>query len=285
MLGISRTRIAVFEQMPLFRAGIIQVLNAENDMAVVAEGQTFTQLPNIGAVVDVIVVDAAPLEARKTTFAVLNAMCGQAKIVLMTFTADEEGMRAAFAAGVRGYVLKGGGKQELLDAVRAAQRDEDYASPALAAIILRKRDGNVPGTEGKSPANLSHREAQIFELLSAGLQNKEIGTRLSLSEKSVKRYVTCIFEKLNVRNRVEAAMLSRSRQPTAAPSAALRTQSLGEFQRGTLDAFFGAETDETSLLAPHSGCFFAVFGRHRASTEKSCKQPAVTGTHIVFRQD
>ena len=284
MLGISRTRIAVFEQMPLFRAGIIQVLNAESDMAVVAEGQTFTQMSNTGAAVDVIVVDAAPLEARKTTLAVLNAICGQAKIVLLTFTADEEGMRAAFAAGVRGYVLKGGGKQELLDAVRAAQRDEDYVSPALAALILRKRADNVPGTEGKSPADLSHREAQIFELLSAGLQNKEIGTRLSLSEKSVKRYVTCIFEKLNVRNRVEAAMLSRSRPSTAAPSA-LRTQSVAEFQRGTLDALYGVETDETSLLAAHSGCFFAVFGHHRASTEESYKQPAVAGTHIVIRQD
>ena len=285
MLGISRTRIAVFEQMPLFRAGIIQVLNSESDMVVVAEGQTFTQLPNFGAAVDVIVVDAAPLEARKTTLAVLNAICGQAKIVLMTFTADEEGMRTAFAAGVRGYVLKGGGKQELLDAVRAAQRDEDYVSPGLAALILRGRIDNMPCTEDKSPADLSHREAQIFELLAAGLQNKEIGTRLSLSEKSVKRYVTCIFEKLNVRNRVEAAMLSRSRPSAPAPSVAVRTQTVAEFQRGTLDPRFGGETDETSSLAAHSGCFFAVFGHLRAPTQENSKQTVVAGTHIVIHQD
>ena len=87
-------------------------------MEVVAEGNVHPDVQH-GAAVDV--VSSMPtLEAPKTTPAVLAALCGEAKIVLLTFTADEEGMRAAFAAGVRGYVLKGGGKLELLDAVRAA---------------------------------------------------------------------------------------------------------------------------------------------------------------------
>ena len=120
-------------------------------------------------------------------------------------------MRDAFAAGVRGCVLKGAGRLELLEAVRDVSRGEGYLSPTLAASMMRTLAGPIDsGEKAQHPAQLTYREDQIFRLLSAGLKNKEIGRRLNLSEKSIKRYVTCIFEKLNVRNRVEAAMLSRT---------------------------------------------------------------------------
>ena len=139
------------------------------------------------------------------------ALCSSAKVVLLTFSADGERMRDAFAAGVRGCVLKGAGRLELLEAVRDVYRGEGYLSPTLAASMMRNLAGPIDsGEKAQYPAQLTYREDQIFRLLSAGLKNKEIGRRLNLSEKSIKRYVTCIFEKLNVRNRVEAAMLSRS---------------------------------------------------------------------------
>ena len=110
-------------------------------------------------------------------------------------------------------MLKGGRRHELVDAVGAAHRDEGYVSPSLAALLMRNQATTKNGAAAKSVSELTFREGQIFDLLSKGLKNKEIGIRLNLSEKSIKRYVTCIFEKLNVRNRVEAAMLSKARSP------------------------------------------------------------------------
>ena len=148
-------------------------------------------------------------------------------------------MRDAFAAGVRGCVLKGAGRLELLEAVRDVYRGEGYLSPTLAASMMRTLAGPIDsGEKARHPAQLTYREDQIFRLLSAGLKNKEIGRRLNLSEKSIKRYVTCIFEKLNVRNRVEAAMVSRATPQLAADgiwcvSPASRGRRRRHFARGS----------------------------------------------------
>ena len=82
-------------------------------------------------------------------------------------------------------------------------------------------------------------------MLSAGLKNKEIGTRLNLSEKSIKRYVTCIFEKLNVRNRVEAAMVSRPEVQTGR-----RTQHLAQLSNPHPDGSPGLSPAVIGLAPP-----------------------------------
>lgn len=309
MFGTSHTRIAVLEQMPLFRAGLVQVLNVESGMEVVAEGHAIAHAPNAYAAVDVIVVDATLLSADDAPTN-LSAICAQAQVILLAFTADEEEVRIAFAAGVRGYVLKGGGRNELLDAVRAAKSGQDYVSPALAALILRRRGSEAQdGREAVVPAQLSHRETQIFDLLAAGLKNKEIGGRLNLSEKSIKRYVTCIFEKLNVRNRVEAAMLSRARSKPVVSSGKPKASGLDGSEirptkpniqiagvnEGAGFSVFGAsgqmafpdnaaDADGVSTTA-NTHCFNAVFGRAGTSVDDAFNRAAAAGTHIVLRQD
>ena len=133
-------------------------------------------------------------------------------ILVMAVTPDQEQALATFGAGARGYVLKGVSASELLEAVRALHRREGYVSPTLGAMILASAslDGRVKGATASPLAALTFREGEIFSLLAGGLKNREIGRRLGVTEKTIKRYVTHIFEKLHVRNRVEAAMLSRS---------------------------------------------------------------------------
>ena len=209
---MNRIRIAAFDQIPLFRAGIVQTLNAELGMVVVGEGSSVSEAVCVSAqlVPDVVILDANLLEAGPTPSQSLIELCSRSKVLLLTFIADREKAQTAFAAGVRGYVLKAVSGRELLEAVRAIHQNEGYVSPAIAAVMMQNQaianTGNGDA-ERRSLARLTHREAQIFQLLSAGLTNKEIGTNLDLSEKSIKRYVTRIFEKLHVRNRVEAAML------------------------------------------------------------------------------
>jgi two-component system, NarL family, nitrate/nitrite response regulator NarL len=208
----------VFDDNPLFRAGIVHVLNAEPDMEVVAEGSSGSNTPRLGAELslDIVVLDSDLMTADKNLWRSISGLIPDVRILVMAFNPDQEQVLAAFAAGAQGYILKGVSGHELLEAVRALHRSEGYVSPALAATMLANVSlaGRAKGANANPQAQLTFREEEIFNLLSAGLKNREIGRRIGVTEKTVKRYVTRILEKLHVRNRVEAAMLS---EPGAKP--------------------------------------------------------------------
>lgn len=206
-------RIVVFDDNPLFRAGIVHVLNAEPDIEIVAEGSSGANGLPFGAErsVDIVVLDSDIVTADKNLWRSVIELRAAVKILVMAFSPDQEQVLATFAAGAQGYILKGVSGRELLEAVRALHRGEGYVSPALAATMLTNAGlaGRTKGANANPLAQLTFREGEIFSLLAVGLKNREIGRRLSLTEKTIKRYVTRIFEKLHVRNRVEAAMLSK----------------------------------------------------------------------------
>lgn len=211
--AFNGVRIAVFDESPLFRVGIVHVLNAEPGMDVVAEGGSVTEAFcfNRKLSPDIVILDSNLFTADPTIGRSIVGRWPSARILVLAAGFDEEQVLAAFAAGARGYILKGVSSLELLEAVRALHRGEGYVSPALAAILLTHASLGWHGKAGNtSPlTQLTYRENEIFSLLAAGLKNREIGRRLDVTEKTVKRYVTRIFEKLHVRNRVEAALLSK----------------------------------------------------------------------------
>ena len=104
------------------------------------------------------------------------------------------------------------GGEELVKIVRAVDDGESYVSPDLAArLLVEAQSGNAPDAPPDPIAGLTAREEQILKLVSRGLSNKEIGHDLDLQEKTVKHYMTNILQKLQVRNRVEAAIMARER--------------------------------------------------------------------------
>jgi len=121
-------------------------------------------------------------------------------IILTTYNTDNEIARA-IRAGARGYLLKDAPREELLDCIRRVRRDEvcipPFLTAKLAAII--------------SSDTLSGREIGVVELLAQGLSNKEIGTKLSISDTTVKAHLRSIFAKLNVTNRTEAISVAGRR--------------------------------------------------------------------------
>jgi DNA-binding NarL/FixJ family response regulator len=202
-------KIAVFDENPLFRAGIVHVLNAEPGLEVVAASDTF----NLGAtpLPDVVILDSNIMMGKLNLARSISGLRSSVRILVLAFSLDEEQFFAAFAAGARGYLLKGVKEPQLLEAVHALHRGEGYVSPSLAAIMLTQPSLAKRGKGASTSllAQLTYREGEIFKLLPAGLTNREIGRRLGVTENTIKRYFTRIFEKLHVRNRVEAAMLSR----------------------------------------------------------------------------
>jgi len=133
------------------------------------------------------------------------------KIVMLTVSEQDEDVHAALKAGARGYVLKGIGGAELIQVVRDVAMGSSYVSPSLAARLLK--EAGEGGAKGATPASrlddLTEREREILSHVADGMSNKEVARALDLQEKTVKHYMTNILKKLQVRNRVEAAVLAR----------------------------------------------------------------------------
>jgi DNA-binding NarL/FixJ family response regulator len=135
--------------------------------------------------------------------------CPVTKIVMLTSSEDDDHLIAALKTGARAYILKGVPARELLRILRTVQSGETYVPPTLAASLLVEMAGPAHKAPKRPIDELTERERQILEGLAAGSSNKEIGQKLFLAEKTVKHYITNILQKLQVRNRVEAALLAQ----------------------------------------------------------------------------
>ena len=132
------------------------------------------------------------------------------KIVILTVSEANEDVTAALNAGVQGYVLKGVGSKMLAEILTSVRQGESYVAPTLAARMLASlRELNARPAADSPLSRLTQRERRILEFVANGLSNKEVDIRLDLQEKTIKHQMTRIMAKLNVRNRIEAAMLLR----------------------------------------------------------------------------
>lgn len=213
----DKTRIGIFDDHPLFRQGVVLTLQAEPDFDIVATGASAQQalqaaereLPDL-MLLDVNMPGDGIKAARDISYS-----CPSVKIVMLTVSEDEPHLSAALAAGARGYALKGIGGDSLVQILRSVAAGESYVSPALAARVLKRMQAPAPAPASAQDqlCRLTAREQQILAGLSSGMTNKEIARLLTLSEKTIKHYVTNILQKLQVRNRVEAALSYRLAKP------------------------------------------------------------------------
>lgn len=200
-------RVLVADDHPMFRAGVVASLGSAREIEVVAEADDARAalagarelLPDV-ALLDVNMPGGGLAAARDIT-----AACPATRVVMLTVSEDEDDLLAAMKAGASGYVLKGAGASELVSVLRSVHRGEVYVAPALAWGMLRELSRPRPTDPF---AELTAREREVLELVAQGLSNQEIGSRLSLAEKTIKHHMTNILGKLQVRSRVEAALLA-----------------------------------------------------------------------------
>jgi len=209
--AFSKVRIVIVDDHALFRDGLATILAAEPDFEVVGQGGSAAEairlacdlLPEI-ILLDIDMPGGGIAAARK-----ISIDCPVTKIVILTSSEDDDHLVAALKAGTRAYILKGVPARELLRILRAVVADESYVPPTLAASLLTEMLEPTHEAPEKPIDALTERERQILEGLAAGSSNKEIGQNLFLAEKTVKHYITNILQKLQVRNRVEAALLAQ----------------------------------------------------------------------------
>lgn len=210
----DKLRVVIVDDHALFRDGLAAILDAETHIEVVGQGGTAQEAVSLvrDLLPEIILLDidmpGGGLEAARR----IANDCPVTKIVILTASEEDDHLFSALKIGARAFVLKGVAARELIRILHAVAAGESYVPPALAASVLLEmhETGAHSREESKNPINeLTDRERDILENLAQGLSNKEIGEKLFLSEKTVKHYMTNILQKLQVRNRVEAALLAQ----------------------------------------------------------------------------
>ncbi|MCX7884746.1 MAG: response regulator transcription factor [Caloramator sp.] len=129
------------------------------------------------------------------------------KVIMLTVESDKTTLYTAIDVGADGYILKDSAAEEIVDSIKTVLSGGKYIDKSLVSFILKDME-NKQNKKSSIFDNLSKREVEVLYNMSKGLSNKEIGNVLCLSEKTVKNYITSIFLKLNVQDRVQAAILA-----------------------------------------------------------------------------
>jgi two-component system, NarL family, nitrate/nitrite response regulator NarL len=212
---VDTLQVAIVDDHPLFREGVAHTLGLQPDIEIIAEGESAADAVRIAGerMPDIMLLDVSMPGSGLRAVREIASAYPVIKVVMLTVSEEEDDVTAALRAGARAYVLKGVPARELVRIMRSVAAGEVYVTPSLAASLLFELTSGKPGSAPGSPLDvLTERERQILERVAAGDSNKEIGTQLSVSEKTVKHHMTNILQKLQVRNRVEAALLAQSEE-------------------------------------------------------------------------
>jgi DNA-binding NarL/FixJ family response regulator len=184
----------------LERAGIEVVGESQNGRVAV---ETVAQLRP-----DVVLMDIRmpELDGIAATRAIAAATPETRVLVLTTFDLDEY-VYEAVRAGASGFLLKDVAPSDLVHAVHVVARGDALLAPALTARLLHRFAAEAQVTQ-PPPTDLTERETGVVRLIARGLSNAEIGAQLFLSEATVKTYVSRLLTKLDLRDRVQVAVLA-----------------------------------------------------------------------------
>ena len=204
-------RLFVADDHPLLRVGLRLSLNERKDVKLIGEASDgFSAVEKMQAdPPDVSLIDVdMPRLSGIGAIRILRKSLPQMKIIVLSTYNDENYIREAMEAGADGYVLKNVGFDELVEIVKTFYAGDPKSSPYLVNLTSgyaghEKKDGKTQGPF------LSIREKEVLQLITEGKGNKEIANMLYISTETVKSHVRNIFEKLKVKNRVEAAMIAR----------------------------------------------------------------------------
>lgn len=206
-------RILVADDHPLFRAGVVASLSRQPNFTVIAEASSGEEAYTLAAehLPDILLLDITmPGEGGIAAAQRIASAFPIVRIIMLTVSEDQDNLLNALKAGAKGYVLKGVSARELATAVHTVADGDVYISAQLAGGILFEMTHSPRHTTPQDPfSELTERERQILTLLADGLTNREIGGQLFLAEKTIKHYMTNILQKLQVRSRVEAALLAQ----------------------------------------------------------------------------
>jgi len=197
-------RVLVVDDHAMVREGLSAVLAADGDIEVI--GSAGNGAEAIHAVVqhapDVVVMDLSMpvMDGIDATRAVVDRM-PQTRVLVLTSFSDRDRVWKAVEAGATGYQLKDAEPSDLRVAVREVASGNTPLDPRVAGALLPRRP--APGH------GLSQREREVLDLVAAGMANKQVATKLGISERTVKAHLGSVFRQIGVTDRTSAAMWAR----------------------------------------------------------------------------
>jgi len=205
-------RLVIADDHTMVRAGLRLVIDAEDDLEVVAEATNGLEAVELAARArpDVILMDIRMprLDGLAAAKRVLDADPDARVIMLTTFDEDEY-LRDALRAGASGFLLKVAPPEQLVLAIRTAAEGNALIDPAVTRRVIEGfASAGAPGPRPRALDELTPRELEVLGLLARGLSNREISGRLVVSDATAKTHVARILMKLGLRDRVQAVVFA-----------------------------------------------------------------------------
>ncbi|MFD4190821.1 response regulator transcription factor [Amycolatopsis thermoflava] len=207
-------RVLLADDEAMIRAGVAAILSADDDIEVVAEAgdgrEAVEQARRTRPDVALVDIRMPRLDGLAAAEEIRGLLPGTGVIMLTTFGEDAY-IERALAGGASGFLLKSGDPRELLAGVRAVADGAAFLSPKVAQRVIAQLSGDRMSRAAVARDRitvLTAREREVLALVGAGLSNADIAERLFVVEGTVKAYVSTILARLDVRNRVQAAIIA-----------------------------------------------------------------------------
>jgi two-component system, NarL family, response regulator LiaR len=218
--GINMIRILLADDHPIVREGLRAVLETQADFEVIAECASGSEVLALTSEnrPDIILLDLEmPVMDGVETIRRLRLSSATIAPRIIVFTAfdNDERIIQAIQMGADGYLLKGAPRNEIFSAIRLTMEGGSLLQPVIASKLLRhlsqQKTPSPPQNQMRMIDELTEREQEVLLLLAQGMPNKEIATRLVISERTAKFHVSSIISKLGATNRTEAVSLAAQR--------------------------------------------------------------------------
>jgi two-component system nitrate/nitrite response regulator NarL len=229
---VTSIRIVVADDHPIFREGLIKLLQSRPGLEVVGAANDGDEaLPLVESLQpDLLLLDLAmPKMSGLVALRELKGMKLPVRIVLLTAAAERSDIVTAVQLGAQAVVLKESASDVLYKCIAAVMKGQYWLGrKPVADLVATLREVSAAGDTGRSRKHfgLTSREREIIEAILAGNSNAEIAARFSISEKTVKHHLTNIFDKVGVSNRLELALfaLHHKIEPVTPVAAAARPE-------------------------------------------------------------
>jgi two-component system response regulator DevR len=201
-------RIAIVDDHEMVREGLRTILQPEADFEIVGETGLGEAVPELVERTgpDIVLLDARlPDVSGPEVCRRLRVSHPDVRAIIVTTFSDDDLVDECIRAGARGFVVKDVEQFSLKQSIRAVHRGEGVIAPSIAGRILDRMRVQNAAAEPARPS-LNQVQIHILRLISEGFSNREIAAQVHLSENTVKSHVQEIFHRLEVRNRVEAAI-------------------------------------------------------------------------------
>jgi DNA-binding NarL/FixJ family response regulator len=211
---MASIKILVVDDHGIVREGLKMVLGLEEDFQVVGEAssgpeavaQATRLLPDV-VLMDVLMNEGNGIDACRQIMSVLP----DTRVLMLTSHEAAQAVEASVLAGASGYLLKNGGREDLLRGIRAVAQGESLLSPSVTAQVLGRFADLTLREREREKDILSEREKEVLVLVAQGMTNRQIASELVLSENTVRNHLSHILDKLDFSRRSQVAAYAAQR--------------------------------------------------------------------------